>query len=432
MRILFISKNGLGVNIAKLMHESGHEIKLYIKQKKSKQIFDFIVPKINNWRKELSWVKKDGLIVFDDCGLGKTQDTLRKKGYKVFGGSEIIDKLEYDREYSQEILNQSGMNVFPLKSFKNVIDAAEYAKDNPDFWVIKRNGDNHKFISYVGEKEDGKDVLDLLKNYSLIKKINKESLTLQKKVSGVEIAVGRFFNGKDWVGPMCINIEHPHLFSGNIGPYTSEMGTLAWYTDEENKLYKETLGKLKKYLIEVKYRGDIDINCIVNEHGIFVLEATPRLGSPIVHLQSEIHDSGWAELMLSIASEKQFDLQYKKGYGIVFLIAVPPFPFNGVFKTEMCNGLSIDLSKCNKEELKHIHFEEVSKRIIGGKEDYYISDHEGYILYVTSHAPTIKEAREKALNIIKKIHVPKMFYRNDIGLKFENEDFQKLKDWGII
>jgi hypothetical protein len=46
-------------------------------------------------------------------------------------------------------------------------------------------------------------------------------------------------------------------------------------------------------------------------------------------------------------------------------------------------------------------------------------------MYVTSTGKTIKEAREKCCKLAEKIVLPKVFYRNDIGKKFEVEDYKK-------
>jgi phosphoribosylamine-glycine ligase len=62
---------------------------------------------------------------------------------------------------------------------------------------------------------------------------------------------------------------------------------------------------------------------------------------------------------------------------------------------------------------------------------YFISTSEGYIAYTTSIAKTVEEARQRNLNIIKKIVIPKAFYRNDIGKNFENR-LPDLKRWGYI
>jgi phosphoribosylamine---glycine ligase len=430
MNILFISKDGNAVDLARKLKEEGHDVKLFIEKKRAKKIFGFIVEKIEDWKSELHWVGKDGLIFFDDSVYGKIQDKLRKKGFNVFGGCEIADKIEYDREFTYRILKKYGVKTSKIKTFNNMIEAAEYASEKPKAWVIKREGDNSKFVSYVGHDKDGKDVIELLKNYSILKGVNKEPVSLQERIDGIEIGVGRFFNGTNWVGPIEINIEHPHLFSGNVGQFTSEMGTLAWYTDKENRLYKETLKKLEPFLKEIKYKGDFAINCIVNNKNAFALELTPRIGTPIIHLQKEIHKSSWGEFLLAIAKGENFDLEWKKGFGIVITIAVPPFPFQKYFPTEVCHGLTLDLNNCSKEDLNHIHLEEVSKR--PNNNDYYISGYDGYICYTTSLATTIHESNNRALAIAKKIHAPKIFFRNDIGLKFEKEDLPKLKKWGWL
>ena len=59
---------------------------------------------------------------------------------------------------------------------------------------------------------------------------------LQKRVVGVEVAVGAFFNGKSFVHPININFEHKKLFPGNIGPPTGEMGTTMFWS-EPNRIF---------------------------------------------------------------------------------------------------------------------------------------------------------------------------------------------------
>ena len=65
---------------------------------------------------------KDGLIVFDDVGFGKIQEKLRKKGFNVFGGCALGDKLEMDREFGQKIFKQCGLSTVPLCDFDNIDD----------------------------------------------------------------------------------------------------------------------------------------------------------------------------------------------------------------------------------------------------------------------------------------------------------------------
>ncbi|NQV88006.1 MAG: hypothetical protein HQ402_00430 [Parcubacteria group bacterium] len=435
MKILFVTNDLIAGNLAYLLTQEGHDVKLFVQEKDRRKNFDHMVKKTNNWKREVKWVGKDGLIVFDDAGYGKDQDRLRKKGYTVFGGCELGDKLENNREYGQKIFAECGMKTVMLKDFDNMDDAVMFVKKHKKAWVIKQNGHAAKTLNYVGVFSDGRDVISVLKNYLQNRSTNREKITLQKKVAGVEIGVGRYFNGNDWVGPMEMNIEYKKFFPGDIGTTTSEMGTLAWYDDNENnKLFKETLAKMKPYLKKINFKGDMEVNCIVNGNGAFPLEATPRFGSPIIHLHSEIHNSPWGELLYAIASGKPYNLKWKRGYGIVVLLALPPFPYTKNIKGNLSYGMSVHFKNIPKEKMKHIHFEEVSKRPaenVNGETSYYVSDNRGYVLYATGMGKTVEQASKNTYRLVEKIILPKTFYRNDIGESFKT-DQKKLKKLGYL
>jgi len=418
-------------DLSRKLKEEGHDVKLFIDTKDGKHCLDGFVNKTQNWRSELSWVGKEGLIVFDDTGYGKVQDKLRQEGYVVFGGSEIGEKIEIDREYGQEIFAQYGIKTVPLKDFFDVSEAIEFIKQNPGKWVLKHNEHLNKHLTYTGILDDGSDVIDVLENHRKNHTLSEKTITLQKLLEGIEIGVGRFFNGNDWVGPIEMNIEHTRLFPGDVGPITSEMGTLAWYDDSDsNKLFQETLAKLKPFLKSTDYRGDVAINCIVNSDGAFPLEATMRLGTPIVHLQSEIHSSPWGEFLHAIASGEEYDLKWKVGYGIAVMIAVPPFPYAHKLGRYSLTGASIFCNyKQGTKEATHIHFEEVG---IKDHKQLYIADSRGYIMYATNMGDSVEQARSNVYKIIKGVNIPQMFYRNDIGYKFIVEDKIKLQKWGYL
>jgi phosphoribosylamine--glycine ligase len=432
MNILFISSECIAGNLAVLLKKEGHDVRLHIKNKLDRQNFDNLVEKTNNWKKGLKWVGKDGLIIFDDVGFGKEQDSLRKRGYKVFGGCEMADKLEKDREFGQKIFKDYGLDTVELKDFTDIEDAINFIKKNPKKWVIKCNDHSSKFLTYVGEYECGKDSISVLKNYFHNKHINREKITLHERLEGVEMGVGRYFNGTDWVGPIEINFEHTKMFPGDVGPVTSEMGTLAWYdNNEENKLFVKVLNKLKPYLQSINFRGDFEVNCIINEKGIFPLEVTARMGTPIVHLHTELNLSPWGEFLLAIAKGEKYDLKYKKGFGIVNLIATPPFPYGKKHSKETLYGINIYLDRLDGKEMNSLHFEGVSMRVGKDLGQHFISSDDGYIAYATAVANTVEKAREQSLNIIRKIVIPKAFYRNDIGKDFEKR-MPDLKKWGYI
>lgn len=86
----------------------------------------------------------------------------------------------------------------------------------------------------------------------------------------------------------------------------------------------------------------------------------------------------------------------------------------------------------NEEDLNHFHFEEVSLRKKKGVDTPYVSSRTGSILHITELGDTVEEAREKVYALAGNVLIPKMFYRTDIGVKFAQENRQKLAKWEWI
>lgn len=434
MNILVISGSFSLADLCVRLQLEGHDVRVFVREKSQRCHMRGILHQTTDWRKELKWVGKEGLILFDTTGFGNVQDELRKQGYSVVGGSEAGDRCEDDRGHAQKVLWASGINIVPSKDFYSLDDAIYFVKKHPGEWVIKQNGHASKIFNYVGQLADGRDVINTLENYK--KDRNHEDVNyieLQKRVRGVEIGVGRYFNGSDWVGPIEINLEHKDLCDGGIGPKTYEMGTLMWFDDNENnRLFQETLAKMKEYLQRIHFHGDVDVNCIVNETEVFPLELTMRFGFPALQLQTVLsQENQWGEFLKAIADGKRYDFKYEKEqYGIIVLLAVPPFPYIPSNKHNKLPEVGIFFkTELTDEEKNRIHFEEVSKRQDG---TYIVSGNTGFVLHVSGIGKTVELARQQAYALIDKIVIPKMFYRTDIGVKFIKEEKEKLQKWGWI
>jgi len=434
MKVLFVSGELIGSALCHELLRAGHDVKLYIERGGWKDCLEGIVPKTDNWKKELSWVSKEGLIIFDDVCFGKEQDKLREQGYRVVGGSTEADKLETNRAYFHEVLEQHNVKVLPSYDFDDSLDAIDYIKKNPGQWVVKQNS-HFGALNYVGELDDGSDAIAVLETY----KAHSMSAHIQKKAVGIEIGVGRYFNGKDWVGPIEINHEHKRMCNDDIGPLTPEMGTVMWFSDDDQlPLFEKTLSRLKPFLAEANFKGDFDINCIVNEDGIWPLEATARFGAPSTELQSEMLETPWIDFLSSLADETAHEPIFKDGYGVVVSIAVPPYPYTkntvdpSVFTTEISQLFF--KNNITDEDRSHIYFEEISLKKLNDEDMPILcwAGTNGWTMHVTGHGSSIDSARDKVYKIIDKIILPKMFYRTDIGIRVRDNDLTKLKKWGWI
>ncbi|MBU4124369.1 MAG: hypothetical protein KKI14_02805, partial [Nanoarchaeota archaeon] len=161
-KFLFVSWESLSGDVAWHLTKEGHEVKVFIERKEDADVYDGILEKIDKWENFIDWAD---VIVFDDTGFGEKADELRAKGKLVVGGSKYTDKLEDDREYGQNEMNRVGMSVLPHWDFNSFDMALEFIKTNPGRYVFKPSGtiaSEQKGILFLGQDEDGKDLIQIL------------------------------------------------------------------------------------------------------------------------------------------------------------------------------------------------------------------------------------------------------------------------------
>jgi phosphoribosylamine-glycine ligase len=223
MKFLFVSPEALSLDLAYRVQQENNEVKFFVQSDTEKDVGDGFVEKVATWDNLVDWAD---VIVFDDIGFGKTADKLRAEGKRVVGGSSYTDRLENEREFGQQELAKAGVSVLPNWNFSDFDEAIKFVQGNPQRYVIKPSGkaQNEKELLFVGQEEDGNDVIDVLAHYKKNWSNKIRIFQIQKYASGVEVGVGAFFNGKDFANPININFEHKRLFPGEIGPSTGEMG----------------------------------------------------------------------------------------------------------------------------------------------------------------------------------------------------------------
>jgi len=423
MKFLFVTFEALSADLAWQLKKEGHEVKFYCHDQPEKDVGDGFVEKVDQWEPLKDWAD---VVVMDDIGFGSKADQLRSEGKKVVGGSVYTDKLELDREFGQEELKAAGVNILPSWNFDDFDKAIALVKEKPDRYVIKPSGkaQSEKELLFIGQEEDGKDVVAVLEHYKANWSKKIREFQIQKFAEGVEVAVGAFFNGKDFVYPINTNFEHKRLFPSEIGPSTGEMGTSVYWT-RTNPIFESTLLKTKEKLAASRYVGYIDINCIANSKGIWPLEWTGRFGYPTISIQMEGITSEWGPFLADIAAGKDAQLRTKKGYQVGVVVCIPPWPFEDekAFR-KYSEGATILFRRQNRDG---VHIGEVKQE----NGDWHIAGRSGYALVVTGSGATMPDAIREAYTSVKNVMIPNMFYRNDIGQRW-SRDSDMLLSWGYL
>lgn len=413
MRVLGVGDyNDLGSVYLQLARE-GHEVRVHIAELGSRDVLAGLVTRADDWEADLPWIRAagpEGLVVFEEVGRGGLQDELRAAGYHVLGGSAYGDRLEQDRAFGQQTLAELGLATLPTRELATVEEGIALIAREPRRYVLKFNGSAlSSDMNYVGVRADGGDVAAALRRYRNLDDENQGGFVLMDHVHGIETGLGAFFDGTRFVGPVNLDWEHKRFFPGDLGELTGEMGTVVTYRGAE-RLFDATLARLAPRLREARHVGYVNLNTIINDDGIWPLELTCRFGYPGFAILSALFAEPIGAMLARIARGECSSIATHDGYAVGVVLTVPPFPHHHGYD-ELSKGLPILLGDLDDDERANLHFGEVALE----HGELVTAGQIGYVMVVTGRGPTIEAAQEAAYRLVRKVAIPNVRYRNDIG-----------------
>jgi len=419
VRILAIgSKLELGDLYLSLMRE-GHDVRVSAWDPAYAGVFDGLVTKVDDWRAQLPWVGRDGLVFFERVGDGATQDALRAEGYTVIGGSALGDRLEYDRDFGQQTLRRAGLRIAEAHHFATAGEAGAWLEAHPGLVVLKYH--NNAKASFVGDHPQGRDVLFQLRRGP------QGAVMLMPRLEGVEVGVGAYFDGERFLRPACIDFEHKRFFNGEMGEMTGEMGTLVGYP-EDNRIFEATLARLEQPFRDAGHVGYINLNMIANEQGLWPLEFTCRFGIPGYAILAPLQTAGWGDLLSRMIRRGETRFPASSDWSIGIVLTIPPFP-------EELPGPDPDADPPvfyhrppDGDELAHYHLHDVRLQdghLLGRRRT-------GYVMCVTGTGATVEAAQAAAAERARNVFAPNMRWRTDIGDRFLRGEGERLRRFGWL
>ncbi len=406
----------------------GHSVRVFVASPKAHDIMVGMVERVDDWRAHLPWIRDAGdagVIVCETAHHGAILDELRRDGYQVIGGCGLGDRLECDRAFGQQVMREAGMQVAPTFVFADVAAALAHLRQQPQRYVLKFDDSSDVVCStYVGRANDGSDVAALLATQAA--RGGGRRVMLTQHLNGIEIGVGAYFNGQHFLSPACLDWEHKGFFPGGIGELTGEMGTLVTYRDAAS-LFTRTLARFAPLLREAGYCGYINLNLIVNEHGVWPLEFTCRFGYPGFAILAALQPDGWADLFQRMLDPDSTTFATTDEYAVGVVLCVPPFPYPDGYQ-RLGKGLPIAFTDVQPGDHPHFHLAEVAR----SGADLICAGQIGYAMVVTGCGPDARSAQQAAYARVNRVVIPQMRYRNDIGDSFIQGDEERLRAWGVL
>jgi phosphoribosylamine--glycine ligase len=319
----------------------------------------------------------------------------------------------------------------PTYAFDSFEAAIAFIRAQPGRYVFKLDGQyTSSWRNYVGQAPDGSDVIALLQGQAArLAAIGHRDarFVLMPHVSGVETGVGAYFNGERFLWPACLDWEHKRFFNGDLGELTGEMGTLVTYTGSE-RIFERTLKRLTPLLASSGYVGYVNLNTIINDEGIWPLELTCRFGYPGFAILSALQPHGWGELLRALCDRGSTHFTAARGFALGIVLTVPPFPYRFGY-AEISKGLPIhfapDLSLLERANL---HFGEVAL----DRGQLVTSGSIGYVMVATGTGESAAIAQARAYALARKVLVPNVRYRTDIGDGFMRSGHAALQRLGLL
>lgn len=445
MRILGIGEHVALGDMYLRLARSGHDVRVFASDDEARgRVMRGMLRFTDAWRDELPWVRAagdEGAVVFETSADGALHGELRRDGYHVVGGSALGARLEADRPFGLRVAAElMDVRVAAMHRFDggDAFDRAiRFVRERGGRWVLKMNGAGFaSFRNYVGELEDGADVVAVLEVQRARWGYDEApDFVLMEHVSGVEVGVGAYFDGERFLAPACLDWEHKRFFPGDLGELTGEMGTLVTYRGAE-RLFEATLGRLTSLLRGDGYVGYVNLNTIVNEGGVWPLEFTTRFGYPGFAILDALHTAGdgWGEILARMIGRRgDATFRTASGYAVGVVLTVPPFPYH-VAHSAFGGGAPItfrhDMSAAERDRL---HYAEVAlEETSDGGARLVTSDGVGYVMVATGTGERAEDAQRSAYALAAKVVIPNMRYRTDIGTRFVERDRERLVRLGWL
>jgi len=415
-RFLILSEGGDGVGLALRLQAEGHDAKLWHRdpscERHGKGLIEFATD-----------YQMGQTIVADCTGFGILMDKFRDEGLRTFAGSTFADKLEADRQFAEEVMERADIKVPLSKRAKSWDEARKIIMkmaERSEKIVLKPEGAlSGNVPSYVAS--DAEDAIKMLDHFQKNYMASEIELTVQEFIDGLAISTEGWFNGTDWIpGMFNHTIERKQFLDGDLGPSGGCSGNLVWACKRTDAVVRRTLLRITELLQERRYIGPIDINCVVNDDGIYGLEFTPRFGyDAFPTALYGLMPFNFGQFIDDSArdSEAPPTGALADGFAAGVRITLPPYPDT---KHEACEGIPVrGFAPEDKQWFYPYNVAMVD-------EELQSSGGAGILGVLNGSGECIGEAFAKAYEILLRLKIPEVQYRTDLCEQFR-KDFRQLQ-----
>ena len=338
-------------------------------------------------------------------------DYLQNKGIKTFGPSKSAAQLEGSKTFSKDFFVKYDIPTAEYKSFEDFDSSVNYLDEVSYPTVVKADGlAAGKGVLICENKESAIEALNSIFNDKAFGKAGNR-VVIEEFLEGEEASFIAVVS-KDKIIPLVTSQDHKAVGDGDVGLNTGGMGAYSPAPIVTKEMQKKILEKVMYPTMNglinegFPYLGFLYAGLMIKDGDLKVLEFNCRFGDPetqpiLIRLKSSL-----VELCLAAIENKlnSYSIDWSSKHSCGVVIASKGYPE------------SYDIDKVVK--IKYTEDDDLKLFHAGTKyEDNKIITSGGRVFCATALGNDLKEAQEKAYNLVNNVDFEGSFFRKDIGFK---------------
>ena len=338
-------------------------------------------------------------------------DYLSNHDINSFGPSKGAAQLEGSKTFSKDFFTKYGIPTASYASFDNFNDAHNHLRKIDYPTVVKADGlaAGKGVIICQNEIEAEDALVSIFKDNAFGNAGSR--VVIEDFLEGEEASFIAVVS-KDKIIPLATSQDHKAISDGDIGLNTGGMGAYSpapIVTEElEKKIMDDVMVPTVNGLIaeEFPYLGFLYAGLMIKDNDIKVLEFNCRFGDPETQPILFRLESSLVKLCLSAINDDldAYQIKWNEKHSCGVVIASNGYPESYELNKE------VNIEEYEDTEIKLFH--------AGTKmQDDKIFTNGGRVFCATALGNDLKEAQEKAYNLVGKVNFDGAYFRKDIGYK---------------
>ncbi|WP_171206875.1 phosphoribosylamine--glycine ligase [Ruegeria sp. HKCCA0235A] len=341
------------------------------------------------------------------AGVG---DRLREAGILVFGPSAEAAKLEASKSFTKEICDAANAPTAAYARFTEAEPAKAYIREQGAPIVVKADGlAAGKGVIVAMDEKTALDAIDDMFGGAFGGA--GAEVVIEEFMDGEEASLFVLCDGEDILSVGTAQ-DHKRVGEGDTGPNTGGMGAYspAPVLSEEvearamEEIVRPTIAEMKRR--GTPFQGVLYAGLMIKDGRPRLVEYNVRFGDPECQVLMMRLGAQAMDLMHAAAEGRlgEMRVNWADDHAITVVMAANGYP--GAYK----KGTAIKGLEGLPEDSRNMVFHAGTKSVDG-----QVVASGGRVLNVTARGNTLKEARDRAYEMVEAVGWPDGFYRRDIG-----------------